>query len=56
MKISLHDDYASNHFNHHASGMVAHSCGVLKKRFAKTRSLRPSDADLKGFWISQQAF
>jgi len=35
--------------------MVAHSCGVLKERFAKTHSLRPSDA-VQGFGISQQAF
>jgi hypothetical protein len=29
---------------------------VLKKRFAKTRSLHRYGADLKGFGISQQAF
>ena len=35
--------------------MAAHSCGVLKERFAKTRSLHPSDV-VQGFGISQQAF
>ena len=34
--------------------MAAHSCGVLKERFAKTRSLHPSDV-VQGFGISQQA-
>jgi len=35
--------------------MAAHSCGVLKERFAKTRSLHPADA-VQGFGISRQAF
>jgi hypothetical protein len=35
--------------------MAAHSYGASKKRFAKTRSLHPSDA-VQGFGISQQAF
>ena len=41
--------------NHRASVMAAHSYGASKKRFAKTRSLHPSDA-VQGFGISQQAF
>ena len=41
--------------NHHASVMAAHSYGASKKRFAKTRSLHPSDA-VQGFGIFQQAF
>ena len=40
---------------HRASVMAAHSFGASKKRFAKTHSLRPSDA-VQGFGISQQAF
>ena len=48
-------DAIPNPCYHHDSVMVAHSCGVLKKRFAKTRSLHPSDA-VQGFGISQQAF
>jgi len=35
--------------------MAAHSCGVLKERFAETRSLHPSDA-VQGLGISQQVF
>jgi len=35
---------------------MLHSYGVLKERFAKTRSLHPPDAEHKGFGISQQAF
>ncbi len=35
--------------------MAAHSYVASKKRFAKTRSLHPSDA-VQGFGISQQAF
>ncbi len=29
---------------------MLHSYGVLKERFAKTRSLHPPDAEHKGFW------
>jgi len=35
--------------------MVARFYGASKKRFAKTRSLHPSDV-VQGFGISQQAF
>ena len=44
-----------NPCEHHGTVMAAHSCGVLKERFAKTRSLHPSDV-VQGFGISQQAF
>ena len=38
-----------NPCEHHASVMAAHSCGVLKERFAKTRSLHRHDAEQMGF-------
>ena len=40
---------------HHDSVMAVCSCRVLKERFAKTRSLHPSDA-VQGFGCPQQVF
>ena len=34
-----------NPCEHHGTVMAAHSCGVLKERFAKTRSLHRHDAE-----------
>ena len=44
-----------NPCEHHGTVMAVHSYRVLKERFAKTRSLHPSDV-VQGFGISQQAF
>ena len=38
-------DAIPNPCYHHDSVMAAHSCGVLKERFAKTRSLHRHDAE-----------
>ena len=43
-----------NPCNHHDSVMVAHSCGVLKKRFAKTRSPASARCRTMGLGCAQQ--
>ena len=44
-----------NPCEHHASVMAAHSCGVLKERFAKTRSLHRHDAEHR-VWAAPNKF